>query len=309
MSEDLYTAATFEEFWERYVRAHAHPRTRALHAVGTLSAGALIAAGILRRRPALVLAAPLVDYAIAQLSHRTIEGNATQPYRNPRWHVRAELRMCARTLAGTMDAEVARCVDRAAARPHGLRHLGYPPARRRRMTSPIEAMATWVGALVRGGILMGHEEEMGAILAQVVLGPDGLVELREWFAAQPPEVVRRERRGAIHACIFLAQADRDIAAEEVALIERVIAHSDLQPEDERALMAAIEVPLAPQLIASELTQPGLRDLTLALSWQLAASDHVLDADEASAHLTLARVFGVSEKRLETIRQAVLEGQP
>jgi hypothetical protein len=173
----------------------------------------------------------------------------------------------------------------------------------------MEAMATWVGALVRGGILMGHEEEMGAILAQVVLGPDGLVELRQWFASQPPEVVRRERRGAIHACIFLAQADRDIAAEEVALLERVIRHSDLPVDDERALMAAIEDPVTPQKIASELTQPGLRDLTLALSWQLAASDHDLDADEAKAHLALARAFGVSEPRLETIRKAVLEGEP
>lgn len=98
MTEALYDAESFEAFWEEYLRAHTDPRTRRLHAVATLSAGAMIATGLVTGRPWLVVAAPLVDYAIAQASHRTIEGNRTQPWRRPSWHVRAELRLCLRTL-------------------------------------------------------------------------------------------------------------------------------------------------------------------------------------------------------------------
>ena len=89
----------FEAFWEEYQRQHADPRTRRMHAVATLSAAGLIAAGAATRRPSLVLLAPLVDYAIAQASHRGIEGNRTQPWRRPHWHVRAELRLLRQTLS------------------------------------------------------------------------------------------------------------------------------------------------------------------------------------------------------------------
>ncbi len=98
MTAALYEAESFEAFWREYERAHADPRTRRWHAVATLSAGALIAAGLATGRPWLVVAAPLVDYAIAQASHRRIEGNRTQPWRRPHWHLRAELRLCRRTL-------------------------------------------------------------------------------------------------------------------------------------------------------------------------------------------------------------------
>lgn len=98
MTEALYESDTFEEFWTHYLDAHADPRTQRWHAVATLSAGALIAGGLATQTPWLVLAAPCVDYAIAQASHRRVQGNSTRPWRRPLWHARAELRLCRQTL-------------------------------------------------------------------------------------------------------------------------------------------------------------------------------------------------------------------
>lgn len=100
--DDPYAARTFEEFWPHYARMHAHPETQALHAVATLSCATLLALGVARRRPSLLVLAPLVDYAIAQSSHRLFERNRTTPWKNHAWHARAELRMLRRVLAGTM---------------------------------------------------------------------------------------------------------------------------------------------------------------------------------------------------------------
>ncbi|MCB9594179.1 MAG: DUF533 domain-containing protein [Sandaracinaceae bacterium] len=175
------------------------------------------------------------------------------------------------------------------------------------MTNPVAAMATWIGALSRGGLLIGQAEEEGAELALAVLGEDGLVALREWFAARPADVVDRERRGAIHACIWMAHADRDVASEEVEMLQSIIAASDLPPKVQDELLAAIETPLDSSAIADELTQPGLRELVLALTLQLAQSDHRLDPDEQSAFDELAEAFGIDDDRADAIRATVDEG--
>ncbi|HEU0034462.1 MAG TPA: Mpo1-like protein [Kofleriaceae bacterium] len=93
----LYDATTFEEFWQHYQELHASRQVRIAHAVATTSALGLLAASLVRRSWKLALAAPLVDYAIAQASHRR-ERVTTHPYRHPRWHLRAELRLWRRTL-------------------------------------------------------------------------------------------------------------------------------------------------------------------------------------------------------------------
>ena len=95
-----YDVKTFEEFWPHYAALHARRETRALHAVATLSCLGLLGAAVFSRRPLLAVAAPLVDYAIAQASHRLFERNRTTPWKNQLWHTRAELRMLGRTLTG-----------------------------------------------------------------------------------------------------------------------------------------------------------------------------------------------------------------
>ena len=97
MTEQLYAAKTFEEFWDHYQELHAGRGTRVAHAVATSTAIALLVLAVARRSKRLALAAPMVDYAIAQLAHRST-GERTQPYRRPLWHVRAELRLWRATM-------------------------------------------------------------------------------------------------------------------------------------------------------------------------------------------------------------------
>jgi hypothetical protein len=115
MSADLYAVGTFEEFWPHYLRLHARPETQAMHAVATLSCIGLFGAAVVLRSPILAVCAPLVDYAIAQASHRLFEANRTTPWKNPLWHTLAELRM--------LGMVVRRVLASASGRPspHGTR--------------------------------------------------------------------------------------------------------------------------------------------------------------------------------------------
>jgi hypothetical protein len=103
-----YDVDTFEEFWPHYVRLHTRPETQTLHAVATLSCLALLGAAVVLRNPLVALMAPLVDYAIAQTSHRLFEANRTTPWKNQIWHTRAELRMLRFVLTRRMADEVLR---------------------------------------------------------------------------------------------------------------------------------------------------------------------------------------------------------
>jgi hypothetical protein len=105
---DAYAVHAFEDFWPHYVRLHTRPETHALHAVATLSCLGLLGAAAITRQPVLAVMAPLVDFAVAQASHRIFEENVTTPWKNQLWHTRAELRMLRLVLTGRMGAEVVR---------------------------------------------------------------------------------------------------------------------------------------------------------------------------------------------------------
>ncbi len=108
MTADVYAVHAFEDFWPHYVRLHTRHETHLLHAVATLSCLALLGAAAITRQPWLAAAAPLVDFGIAQASHRLFEANVTTPWKNQLWHTRAELRMLRLVLSGRMAAEVQR---------------------------------------------------------------------------------------------------------------------------------------------------------------------------------------------------------
>lgn len=104
----LYDAPDFESFWRAYVMAHRSPATQRAHAVATTLMLACVAQGVRTRRLRWFALAPLVDYVIAQSSHRVVEQNRTQPWRDTPRHLRAELRMWRYTLTGRMAREVER---------------------------------------------------------------------------------------------------------------------------------------------------------------------------------------------------------
>jgi hypothetical protein len=109
--------ATFEEFWDYYVAQHSKPATRAVHAVGTAAAMACVAGGLLTRRGSLLLAAPLVGYGPAWLSHFFIEKNRPATFTYPMWSLKADVIMFGKMLKGQMQAEVDRVAQRKRAVP------------------------------------------------------------------------------------------------------------------------------------------------------------------------------------------------
>ena len=101
-TDAMYEARSFEEFWQYYQEVHAGRGTRIAHAAATGAALLLAASAVMRRSWKLALAAPLVDYAVAQLSHRAT-GERTQPMRRPLWHARAEWRLFRSTIRSFRD--------------------------------------------------------------------------------------------------------------------------------------------------------------------------------------------------------------
>jgi hypothetical protein len=134
MSEDK-RIESFEEFWPYYVRAHSKKGTRTLHFVGTTMAMACVGGALVFRRPSLLLLAPIVGYGPAWIGHFFIEKNKPATFEHPLWSLRGDLLMWSKTIAGTMDAEVERCI--------AMTREAAPPAegRRRETTNGAHAVS------------------------------------------------------------------------------------------------------------------------------------------------------------------------
>jgi len=103
------TLRTFADFWPHYVRAHGQPLTRAFHFAGTLLGWTLLVLTIALREPWLLLAALVVPYGLAWISHFFIEHNRPATFGHPLWSWWADQKMCALIVMGRMDEEVRRC--------------------------------------------------------------------------------------------------------------------------------------------------------------------------------------------------------
>jgi hypothetical protein len=104
---------SFAEFWPYYVRQHVRPRTRLLHATGSVLAVALFALAFAVNLWILV-AVPIVGYAFAWYAHFFVEHNKPATFGHPFYSLAADYRMLFLMMAGRMDEEVAR-------------HAGAPP--------------------------------------------------------------------------------------------------------------------------------------------------------------------------------------
>src|SRR5688572_32370788 len=98
---------SFSEFWPFYVRAHSRPRTRLLHAIGSILALLCIIGGIVYSRW-LFLGAPLIGYAFAWYAHFFVEHNKPATFGHPFYSLAADYVMLWKILTGTMGAEVAK---------------------------------------------------------------------------------------------------------------------------------------------------------------------------------------------------------
>jgi len=96
---------SFQEFWPYYVRQHSRPRTRLLHAVGSVLAvivfGAAFALNLW-----LLVAVPIAGYAFAWYAHFFVEHNKPATFNHPLYSLFADYRMLFLMMAGRMDNEV-----------------------------------------------------------------------------------------------------------------------------------------------------------------------------------------------------------
>jgi len=98
---------SFQDFWPYYVRQHSRPRTRALHAAGSVLAvvvfGAAFAINLW-----LLIAVPIIGYAFAWYAHFFVEHNKPATFGHPFYSLAADYRMLFLMMAGRMNDEVVR---------------------------------------------------------------------------------------------------------------------------------------------------------------------------------------------------------
>jgi hypothetical protein len=99
---------SYTEFWPRYLLAHADPRTRCLHYVGSAFAAAALALAGFERDWRWLVAAPTVGYALAWLGHMVFEHNRPETFGHPIWSLVSDFRMLGLFTFGRLGPELRR---------------------------------------------------------------------------------------------------------------------------------------------------------------------------------------------------------
>ena len=99
---------TYRQFWRVYLAAHADPRTRVLHYLGTLFGVAALVAAAATRDWHWLLAAPVIGYAFAWVGHLVFEHNRPATFEHPGWSLISDFRMLGLFVSGRLDRELRR---------------------------------------------------------------------------------------------------------------------------------------------------------------------------------------------------------
>lgn len=162
-------------------------------------------------------------------------------------------------------------------------------------------MQRWVELLAAGGVV---EARGTATTGHAPIAREKIEELEAWLAAQPAEVRRRERRAAIEVCIWMANADRNLDADEAAMLKTLIDRSGLDDDAKDDLVSEVHDPPSLVDLEQRLTHPVLRELLLFLAWELANADGSVARAEAAFFKGLAKRLEISDERAAEIQAAV-----
>ena len=171
-------------------------------------------------------------------------------------------------------------------------------------TAAQRAMAGWLGSLGKGGVI--DASTGNDAVAAFVVGERELGELREYLSGATREVRDRERRAAIEVCIWMVHADRKVDPEEAHLLREIIGASGLPDDVQDELVQATHEPPSLADIETRLTHPVLRELLLALAWELAAVDGQVARAERDFYTGLSKRLEISAARAAEIQRAIGE---
>ena len=99
---------TYRQFWRVYLAAHADPRTRVLHYLGTLFGVAALVEAAATRDWHWLLAAPVIGYALAWVGHLVFEQNRPATFGHPGWSLISDFRMLYLFVSRRLDRELRR---------------------------------------------------------------------------------------------------------------------------------------------------------------------------------------------------------
>jgi hypothetical protein len=103
----METDGDFEAFWKKFLSDHPSSANRWAH-VGALVAGAGgVILAIRRRSIAPAVLGATIAGVLAGGGHPVFQGDRPKNFGKPLWAARAFLRLCARTITGTAEAELA----------------------------------------------------------------------------------------------------------------------------------------------------------------------------------------------------------
>lgn len=169
-----------------------------------------------------------------------------------------------------------------------------------------EAIASWLGALTDGGVLSASAHA-GRAVAAYVLGEQSLRRLRSEFEQLSPAQAEAEKVAVIETCLWMASCDRVVAPEERALLLEMTRCSGLPPARQAALEAEIGSRPAISDIDRRIQVYELREMLLAMCWELAIADGRVDPLESGFFSGLTHKLGISHERAQEIKAAV-DGQ-
>ena len=94
----------------------------------------------------------------------------------------------------------------------------------------------------------------------------------------------------------MANADRKLDPEEAHFVKQLVMYSGLDEDTVDALVMSVHDLPSLDDLESRLTHETLRELMLALCWELAGADGDVDRSELAYFAGLAKRLGVAESR-------------